>query len=42
MDWNLTDPNIVPQKIPVIDESVQEDIKKNVIFTTLNNMVNWG
>jgi NADH-quinone oxidoreductase subunit B len=24
------------------DESVQEDIKKNVIFTTLNNMINWG
>ena len=42
MDWNLTDPNIAPQKIPVIDESVQEDIKKNVIFTTLNNMINWG
>ncbi|WP_293746572.1 NADH-quinone oxidoreductase subunit B [uncultured Paraglaciecola sp.] len=42
MDWNLSDPNIVPQKIPVIDESVQEDIKKNVIFTTLSNMVNWG
>lgn len=42
MDWNLTDPNIVSQKISVIDESVQEDIKKNVIFTTLNNMINWG
>jgi NADH-quinone oxidoreductase subunit B len=42
MDWNLSDPNKVPQKIPVLDESVQEDIKKNVIFTTLNNMINWG
>ena len=42
MDWNLSDPNKVPQQIPVIDESVQEDIKKNVIFTTLNNMINWG
>ena len=30
MDWNLSDPNKVPQQIPVIDESVQEDIKKNV------------
>lgn len=42
MDWNLSDPNIVPQQIPVMDKSVQEDINKNVIFTTLNNMVNWG
>jgi NADH-quinone oxidoreductase subunit B len=42
MDWNLSDPNKVPQQIPVIDKSVQEDIKKNVIFTTLNNMINWG
>jgi NADH-quinone oxidoreductase subunit B len=42
MDWNLSDPNKVPQQIPVIDEQVQQDIKKNVIFTTLNNMVNWG
>jgi len=42
MDWNLSDPNKVPQQIPVIDQSVQEDIKKNVIFTTLNNMINWG
>ncbi len=42
MDWNLTDPNKVQQHIPVIDESVHEDIKKNVIFTTLNNMINWG
>lgn len=42
MDWNLSDPNKVPQQIPVLDESVQEDIKKNVIFTTLNNMINWG
>ena len=42
MDWNLSDPNKVPQNIPVLDESVQEDIKKNVIFTTLNNMINWG
>ncbi|WP_299077490.1 NADH-quinone oxidoreductase subunit B family protein [uncultured Paraglaciecola sp.] len=42
MDWNLSDPNIVPKQIPVIDASVQEDIKKNVVFTTLNNMINWG
>jgi len=42
MDWNLSDPNKAPQNIPVLDESVQEDIKKNVIFTTLNNMINWG
>jgi NADH-quinone oxidoreductase subunit B len=42
MDWNLSDPNVVPKQLPVIDESVREDIKKNVIFTTLNNMVNWG
>jgi len=42
MDWNLSDPNMVPKELPVIDESVREDIKKNVIFTTLNNMVNWG
>lgn len=42
MDWNLSDPNKVPQQIPIIDQQVQEDIKKNVIFTTLNNMVNWG
>ena len=42
MDWNLSDPNKVPQNIPVIDASVQEDIKKNVVFTTLNNMINWG
>ena len=42
MDWNLSDPNMVPKQLPVIDESVREDIKKNVIFTTLNNMVNWG
>ena len=42
MDWNLSDPNMVPKQLPVIDESVREDIKKNVIFTTLNHMVNWG
>ena len=42
MDWNLSDPNKMPKQIPVLDESVQEDIKKNVIFTTLNNMINWG
>ena len=42
MDWNLSDPNKVTQQIPVFDKSVQEDIKKNVIFTTLNNMINWG
>jgi NADH-quinone oxidoreductase subunit B len=42
MDWNLSDPNMVPKQLPVIDKSVREDIKKNVIFTTLNNMVNWG
>jgi NADH-quinone oxidoreductase subunit B len=42
MDWNLSDPNKVPQRILTVDESVQEDIKKNVIFTTLNNMINWG
>jgi NADH-quinone oxidoreductase subunit B len=42
MDWNLSDPNKVPQRISTVDESVQEDIKKNVIFTTLNNMINWG
>ena len=42
MDWNLSDPNKEIQQIPVIDKSVQEDIKKNVIFTTLNNMINWG
>jgi NADH-quinone oxidoreductase subunit B len=42
MDWNLSDPNKMPQQIPIIDKSVQEDIKKNVIFTTLNNMINWG
>ncbi|WP_339722450.1 NADH-quinone oxidoreductase subunit B family protein [uncultured Paraglaciecola sp.] len=42
MDWNLSDPNKMSQHIPVFDKSVQEDIKKNVIFTTLNNMINWG
>jgi NADH-quinone oxidoreductase subunit B len=42
MDWNLSDPNIVPQQIPVIDHQVQEEIRKNVIFTTVNNMINWG
>ena len=42
MDWNLSDPNKVPQRILTVDESVQEDIKKNVIFTTLNNMINCG
>ena len=42
MDWNLSDPNKETQQIPVIDKSVQEDIKKSVIFTTLNNMINWG
>ncbi|MFT4938107.1 MAG: NADH-quinone oxidoreductase subunit B [Paraglaciecola sp.] len=42
MDWNLSDPNKVPQQIPVIDQQVREEIKKNVIFTSLNNMINWG
>lgn len=41
MDWNLSDPNS-PQRIPVLDEQVQQEIKKNVIFTSLNNMINWG
>ena len=42
MDLNLTDPNKVPEQIPVIDKSDQQDIKKNIVFTTLNNMINWG
>ena len=42
MDWNLSDPNNVPQEIPIAKELVQQDIKRNVVFTTLNNMVNWG
>jgi NADH-quinone oxidoreductase subunit B len=42
MDWNLSDPKLMPQQIPIVDPQVQEEIKKNLIFTTLNNMVNWG
>ncbi|GAC34617.1 NuoB/complex I 20 kDa subunit family protein [Paraglaciecola polaris] len=42
MDWNLSDPNTAQQQIPVLDEQVQQAVKKNVIFTSLNNMINWG
>ncbi|MDN4502913.1 NADH-quinone oxidoreductase subunit B family protein [Alteromonadaceae bacterium BrNp21-10] len=45
MDWNLSDPNkiITPsQQIDVTDPQIREEIKRNVVFTTLNNLINWG
>ncbi|WP_416306920.1 NuoB/complex I 20 kDa subunit family protein [Neptunicella sp. SCSIO 80796] len=46
MDWNLSDPNVVvnksPQQIAVDDPQIREEVKRNVLFTSLSNMINWG
>ncbi len=42
MDWNLTDPTKVTEQIPIDDPEIREQVKKNVMFTTLNNLINWG
>ena len=42
MDWNLTDPTHVPKHIPTADAQIREQVKKNVMFTTLNQLINWG
>lgn len=42
MDWNLTDPNKITEHIPTADAQIREQVKKNVMFTTLNNLINWG
>lgn len=42
MDWNLTDPNSFNQKIPSEDPFIRQQVKKNVMFTSLNSMINWG
>jgi len=45
MDWNLTPVDQVPAKkqgIPVQDPMLREHIKRNVFFTKLNDLVNWG
>ena len=45
MDWNLSDPNKIitsSQQIDVTDPQIREEIKRNVVFTTLNNLINWG
>jgi NADH-quinone oxidoreductase subunit B len=42
MDWNLSDPNHLAPQIPTVDAQTREEIKRNVLFTSLNSMVNWG
>lgn len=42
MDWNLTDPNSVAERIPTADAQIREQVKKNVMFTSLNSLINWG
>jgi NADH-quinone oxidoreductase subunit B len=42
MDWNLSDPNHIIPQIPTIDAQTREEIKRNVLFTSLNSMINWG
>lgn len=46
MDWNLSDPsaalNKSPQDIAVDDPQIREEVKRNVLFSSLNNMINWG
>lgn len=42
MDWNLSDPNHISPQIPTIDAQTREEIKRNVLFTSLNSMINWG
>ena len=45
MDWHLSDPNKAiaqPQQIDIADPVIREEIKRNVVFTTLNNLINWG
>ena len=42
MDWNLTDPNALPPPIDTIEPQLREEVKRNVMFSSLNKMVNWG
>ena len=42
MDWNLTDPNDLSASIPSSDPQVREQVKKNVMFASLNGLINWG
>ncbi|WP_438865373.1 NuoB/complex I 20 kDa subunit family protein [Neptunicella sp.] len=46
MDWNLSDPNVVvhqsSEQIAVDDPQIRQEVKRNVLFSSLNNMINWG
>ena len=45
MDWNLTpvnQPNDKPETIPVQDAKMREQLKKGVLFSKLNELINWG
>ncbi|MDF2176648.1 NADH-quinone oxidoreductase subunit B [Aliiglaciecola sp. CAU 1673] len=45
MDWNLSRPGQVSHKQDAIDTQdpqVREQVKRSVLTTTLNKMVNWG
>ena len=42
MDWNLTDPNDLRANIPAADPQIREQVKKNVMFASLNGLINWG
>lgn len=42
MDWNLTDPNDLSATIPSADPHIRQQVKKNVMFASLNGLINWG
>lgn len=42
MDWNLTDPNDLKANIPTTDPHIRQQVKKNVMFASLNGLINWG
>ena len=43
MDWNLTPVNQVrPNEIPTEDPMIREEVKRNMLFTKLNELINWG
>mgnify|MGYP000459645461 CR=1 FL=1 len=43
MDWNLTPVNQVRQnEIPTEDPMLREEVKRNMLFTKLNDLIIWG
>ncbi|GAB3012363.1 NADH-quinone oxidoreductase subunit B [Bowmanella dokdonensis] len=42
MDWTLTDPNKLSRQIPSAEVEVREQVRRSVLFSSLNKMINWG